>query len=318
MSGSTPAYRRFGNYSGFLVVGEASVTTSDFPGIASNHLQRAAYLTACLEAPHWGTVQSYDGAGMSAGLLHAIAYYHSTGRQGSLWGLLRAIELACHNGVVAEVWGMLAELGWYVATDGVVRSTEDGGVIRGMDIRAALSAPLGKVPLDGERYESAKRWAMAFSRMMADPITFGVQINFCIDWLNRGHADMEGRIYRWLVHGREGDDPRLIEVDGPRPPLLSGESRGTAPTLSLEQDLAMCVYQAFSVNAPSPAARCLSNTQAVGRDGFPRALVHALGTAQRSGWEHRYRLARARALSSGLWPSELFAGHGAVMPATLG
>lgn len=306
MSDPKPAYRRFKSYAGFLVVGEAPVTTADFPSIASDHLQRATYLTACLEAPHWGTVQSYDGAGISAGIMHAIAFYRATGRQGSLWGLLREIELACDNSVVAEVWGLLADVGWYLATDGVVRSRDDGSVVHGMKIRWTISGPLGKVPPSGPVHEAAKRWAMAFSRMMADPATFGIQIKFCIDWLNRGHSGLEGRVYRWLSTAQKNGGSQAAEVNSP----------GAA--MSPEHDLAMAVYQAFSVNAPSPAARCLSSTQAVGPGDFSRTLIRALGTAQRSGWAHRYSLTRSRALSSGLWPSELFTGSRAVMPPTLG
>src|SRR5210317_1817497 len=121
----------------------------------TNHMRRAFYLTAQLESPLWGSVQNYDGAGMSGGPMHWVAVYPKTMRQGGLFGLLRAIEIGSSpdaQTVIKDLWDRFGKHGWYVATDGNLRSTEDGSLISGKEIRNTLSPVGGIVPaIRGDR-----------------------------------------------------------------------------------------------------------------------------------------------------------------------
>ena len=72
---------------GFVVRGGPKVE----PSRTDRHMARSFYLVSQLEAANWGTVQNYDGAGMSAGPLHVIAVFPATGDQGPLWRMVRRI-----------------------------------------------------------------------------------------------------------------------------------------------------------------------------------------------------------------------------------
>ena len=82
----------FKTFAGIKIQGEQAVGVPTAPD-AERHIARAFCLTARMEAPTWGSVQSYDNAGISGGPLHWIAHYPSTGEQGPLFPLLRTIEL---------------------------------------------------------------------------------------------------------------------------------------------------------------------------------------------------------------------------------
>ena len=72
----------------------AGVTPFEAPLDPESHAQRAVWLSSQLEAPSWGSVQGYDGCGMSAGLLHNTAVLPNGGRpvQGRLWSLVDAMH----------------------------------------------------------------------------------------------------------------------------------------------------------------------------------------------------------------------------------
>jgi hypothetical protein len=132
-------WMRYKSYSGAKIRGTAPVLPPEGADRAS-HMQRAFYLTAMLESPTWGSVQSYDGAGMSGGPLHNIAVHpHAKGRpQGSLWGLVRDIEKSS-GALVEPLYEWLGEFGWYVASDAKVRQLDTGVLVPGEELRIALS-----------------------------------------------------------------------------------------------------------------------------------------------------------------------------------
>ena len=325
------AYRRFnrvtfrgGKYAGIQIIGETAVTAADFRSPLDHdhpypisHMRRAAFLATMLESSDWGTVQSYDNAGISAGPFHWVAHYPASGKQGPLFGLLRAVEVACPDFIVSEVWNLLYEQGWYVATDGQLRDTSDGSLISGKKIRDVVAAPLGVVPASGPVRAQAEKWALAFHNLLCEPESFQPQVQYAIEYLIRGQKALEAQVYESLVGIPEGNDLGAI---------LTRLSPGIqAPGLSIIDplnDLAMSVYHSHSVNAPGPAATCLKSALPAlkGTDpaAFPKRLIRALAKTKYGAWDKRYTRTRSTAMTT-LWSNqpELFRGANAIMPATV-
>ena len=77
----------FKEYAGVRIKGQKPL--SSFP-LSRRHLDRASRLTAEVESGgRFGSVMSYDGTGMTAGIHQAIAVYPKNLKdQGPLWKLL--------------------------------------------------------------------------------------------------------------------------------------------------------------------------------------------------------------------------------------
>lgn len=305
---------RKGKYAGIKVIGDDEVDLDEFRGPTDQglqkHMVRAAYLATKLESPQWGSVQSYDNAGISAGPFHWIAHYPRGGKQGPLFGLLRAIETAVPNYILSDVWSMLEAEGWYVAMDGKLRSTTDGSLIDGRKIRDVVAAPKGFVPKVGPERDSADNWALAFHELMSRDETKAPQIQYAIEYLTRGQHKLESQAYRLMTGLSEDSDLGSIRVSG------------DGPQIDLQEDLAMAVYHAHSVNAPGPAASCLREALRASRGStdtsvFPKRLIRALGKKKYGAWDKRYVRTRQKAQQSGLWDRSLFTGKSAVMPVRL-
>jgi hypothetical protein len=289
---------KFKSYSGVKIAG-----TKDVPLPTTNlHMDRAYYLTAMLEAPKFGSVQSYDGAGMSGGPLHNIAVYPRNLKQGSLFPLLRRLEIGSASLPLEQLWSALKDQAWFVARDGLLRRTTDGTVVSGREIRNVFSPVNGRVPRRGPKREAAEQWALLFHNLLSHPSTFLAQKEFAIEYLIKSQSSVEELYYRSRdLHG-----------------LRAGFG------ISTRQDLALCVYHSFSVNGPSPAARSLQWTlnqtqHNTGLARFAPLLIWKLGTNRYGRWrEARYSRTRIKAYQSGLWPREYFIGKNAIMPKTLG
>ena len=167
------------------------------------HIVRAFYLTARVEAPTWGSVRSYDNAGMSGGPMHWIAHFARTGGQGPLFPLLRTIEIGlggAPNAYFGALKAALAKVGWVVAaSDGQLRSISDGTVVSGRAIRDELAAPGGLVPATGPGRRKAENWAMLFHELLAGEVTFHAQREHAISCLLRGQRQAETEVYRLLL-----------------------------------------------------------------------------------------------------------------------
>lgn len=291
---------------GALIHGSIDVELAHFD--VRLHMHRAVFLTAMLESPKWGTVQSYDGAAMSAGLIHNIAVAPRTMAQGSLFALLREIEVSIRppdpfgmpglNDHLEELWSALRDSGFYVAQDGKLRSFDTGSLVAGDDIRATFTPLDGNVPKIGPLWEQARRWALLFHRLFSDRSTFRAQIDFAAKWMAEGRSDLEMSIYR--RYGVGGDSPIGVQ----------------AAALPADIDLAMSVYHSFSVNGPTPAARALERAWPMRDERFARALLHHLGSSDYGRWAtHRYQATRRAALrmaregerdpALGLWSVDL-------------
>jgi hypothetical protein len=258
-----------------------------------NHLEKAAWLTACVEGGGvFGSVQSYDGCGMSAGLEHCIGLLPRSMEPGSLWGLLSKIDEALPD--TSPTWirmkNALGNVGWYLDTKGVLRKKDTGAAVTGQEIRNELSPVAGVVPESGPDFEKAVRWAETFNKLFEDPATFACQIRQTKNGLLESHKILENTVYS-----------RYCKIENASAALV-----GT--NISNELDLAMCIYHSFSVNAPSKARSVLEALlgQGHGPLDFSKLLVKNLGTNSYANWKERYSRTRKYAKESGLFEESLF------------
>jgi len=280
---------RYDGKRGFVVRGGPSVQ----PSGVDRHMARAFYLTSQLEAANWGTVQNYDGAGMSAGPIHVIAVLPSSMSQGALWKMLRNIFSASSAPPVLLLRRKLESLGWSIDERGVLRDSS-GNAVPGAELREELSGQNGIVPESGPVHDRAKNWALLFHGAFSDPSSYPAQYESVVDWLT-GNFDVEADAYRKYVPGLTGSDADV------RLWVRNATMQQVGPYL----DLAMAAYHAFSVRAPAPVKnslqRVLDRNISDVRD-FAKALVAELGQLQLKNWDVRVRRIKANVARSGLWP----------------
>jgi len=283
-------YTHYHDKAGFVVRGGPAVQRP----VHDLHMARTFYLVAELEAANWGTVQNYDGAAMSAGPLHVIGVYPSTGKQGPLWGMVRRVFDASASSAVLDLKNKFAAIGWVLGSDGVLRTA--GTVVPGSTIVAQLSGPDGVVPPSGPIYDRARGWAIAFHRAFADPSSYSAQYEGTIDWLF-ANFDSEADAYRKYVPGLTGSDAQIKQW------LRTASMSQVGAYL----DLAMSAYHAFSVNAPGKAKQILDAILLRNLDvrNFSKALVTALGNSSYGNWVERGRRNMITVTRSGLWPPDV-------------
>lgn len=266
-----------------------------------NHLDKATWLTAAVEGGSiFGTVQSYDGAAMSAGLEHCIALLPKTMTQGSLWHVLLKLDEALPdtNPNWVAMKNALDQAGWYLDTKGVLRNKGTGSVVSGHAIRDELSPVHGVVPVSGPNYLKAVRWAEIFNNLFEDPATFASQIRQTKNGLLASHKEIESRIYA-----------TYCKVEDASAAILG-------VNIIPELDLAMCIYHSFSVNAPSKARTVITEVfgRALGPVDFSRQLIRALATNTYGNWQDRYIRTRNYCKDTDLWDDALFSTVAPVHP----
>ena len=113
--------------------------------------------------------------------------------------------------------------------------------------------------------------AERFFRLFSNQATFAAQSDYAAAWLAAGNKASELHVYSDFL-GRTLDSVIGLQ----------------AASLPPEIDLAMCVYHAFSVNAPGIATKCLDSLMgklpALTAAGFAAALIKALGKKQYGNW----------------------------------
>lgn len=306
------AWLKYKTWAGIRILGTnpMPVPTSDL------HIDRAAYLACCLESPKMGAVQSYDRAGISGGPFHFTAIQPKAMVQGSLFKLLRHLEVAAPCEALDELWAAFLMEDCYVARDAKLRHITTGRVIAASRIRDMLAPPGGKVPKQrGPQRKKAERWARLFHNLLSDPATYHAQKEFAVEYLLRGQRKFEADFYSPY------DLVSLRAATGADP----ADEYAYIPT---QTDLALCVYHAHSVNAPGPAKKCLQATLKLFRNEClsPIAgayLIWRLGRYKYGRWQdtndgrNRYDHTRVKAMKSGLWPKRFFTGSEAIMPKNL-
>jgi hypothetical protein len=342
-------WKQFKEYSGPMIQGTEPIP----PPTSKFHVERAYWLTTKVETgATFGTVIAYDGTGMTAGPDQHIAVFpkeliaedhHSLDDQGSLWKLLRRMEMggeatSDYYHALGQLWAFFkSSMNAYVAQDGVLRYAEAGmyyftqeataveyragDPVFGHHIRAALTPTpgsdrgLGQVPKSGKEWDTAAQAALLFHELMVHPNGRQIQVEFGKEHLVRrtklGEAKVSSGL--WVSIRAAGYGDREVTS------LRVGVGGWTE-----ELDLALCMYQAHSVNAPAVANQALAQVSAalpLGPD-FARELIRELGTSSYGRWDDdlptgRYQRTRSAALGSGLWSRDLFEGARAIMPKDL-
>lgn len=319
-------WRKFRKYRGPLIRG-----TAEFPPPTGTrktfHVERAFWLTCKVETgAKFGMVQSYDGCGMTCGLDQHIAVYpreladkdnNTLDDQGTLWKLLRRMETAgdyttfYFNNAVRELWDGLAEFGCYLAQDGVLRRVDDGLAVSGNFIREMLTPGRG-CPSTKYQKGRAEQWARLFHAVFNHIAGFKAQVEYGKEHLVK--RTKRRKIY--LGHRKTGEvSPHALAYSSEITVLQVGQE------FSLEEDLALCIYQAHSVNAPAIANKCLKKAKTM-YERWPKKLIQLLGNSSYGRWDDdlkngRYQRTRSAARASGLWPRAMFDGKAAVMPKDL-
>jgi hypothetical protein len=229
MSGKI-SYISFKKFKGLRIKGTVPYEPS--PSFAEFHLERAFYLTSQVESGgKFGAVMSYDGTGMTAGLHQAIAVLPKTKEQGSLWKVMRRVELL--PGDIPgrdKIWELLDKEGMYLAQDCVVRDTRMGLPVVGEHLRRVLSGPDGVVPISGEVSERAEDFITAFHELFSSPATFRLQVEYGKEHFCKAAHRVKvtvGGTRPFIQDAVYGDD----EI-----------SRVTVEDLGYETDLAMSMY----------------------------------------------------------------------------
>ena len=261
-----------------------------------SHLDRATWLTSAVEVgATFGTVQSYDGAAMSAGIEHKIAVFPKTVEQGTLWNLLLKLEDHLEPNLPRTLLALFSEfdkVGWYLDPQGSLRNKHTGRKISGAEIRNEFTPVGGVVPESGPAYDKAKKWILLFSNVFSDPATFSTQIKQARLGLLNSHKDLENQIYK---HYCQIEDASLATL---------------GKNISKELDLAMCFYHSYSVNAPTKARHVLRAVfeKNLSEVEFSKELIRSLGTNTFANWKQRYLRTWTAAKNSALFDNSLFNG----------
>lgn len=297
---SLPKHIKYKSWAGILIKGETKWEPSTVK--PENHLEKATWLTSAVEGgAMFGTVQSYDGAGISAGLEHTIAVLPKSMEQGDLWRVLMKMDEGLpdtHKSWVS-MKSMFDSVGWYLDLKGVLRKKATGTIVPAAEIRNEVAPINGVVSESGPSFDKAVTWAKVFNELFEDPATFQIQIRITKNNLLASHKDLESRVYK-RFGGLENASAAVVGVN-----------------LKPEIDLAMGFYHSFSVNAPTKAKAVLAQTLDVpglGSVDFSKALIRNLGTATYGKWKERYTRTRTLAKTSGLYSQDLF---NSIAPVTL-
>jgi hypothetical protein len=318
MTTTNVLWRQYKEFSGCLIRGTDPILPQD----PKKHMSCAAWLTAEAEAPSYGFVQSYDGAGISAGLLHNILVFPKDLTQGDLGLLVRRMIDAVNTDMIAVFGGAQAPehaldaevrmKGWTLAADGKFRfdaAHAPGTLVPGDKLRDWVAPPGGKVPQTGADWEQAAKMATLFHELFKNPAARKIQEDFAISWLAGGNRTAELEVYRKFSGHADLDSFISLPITA----------------LPSEVHVAMCVYHSFSVNSPAVAAKCLANAKMAtltdaDRVVFAKALIRELGIHGRDVWHdqpgdgnNRYDRTRVA-----LWGrADLFPGGKDLMPRDL-
>jgi hypothetical protein len=241
-----------------------------------------------------GTIQSYDGAGMSAGLQHEIAVFPRTlDEQGPLFKSLdRVRDSGPSNPEVVALMKAFDEVGWLLDPNGVLREKGSGRVIPGSEIRQEFTPDDGKVPSSGPKWEKAKKWALLFFSVYNHPN----QVDILVKLASASMSSL-GRFER----------PAYKQITNTEDPSVLVLGQNIRP----DQDLALCVYQSHAVNAPSIAKNVLLASRPDSTSEWPGRFLKALNDTKWGNWDRRWIKTRRYAMK--LWPMELFEDSG-IMP----
>lgn len=321
-------------FSGPKVTGSVPYTHSR----TAAHWERAFNVTTGVESGFgagFGSVNCYDGCGVTAGLHQAILTYPKAlanenwmaeDDQGSLVQLLRLFEFLPSFSEFEKLKYEFKLQGWYIAPDNKIRYSigkavqignklvrvNPGDVVFGADLRNTITPIAGKVPNSGPLWAQACQWATLFHNVFSNPVTFPVQIKFGID--HSIHLAKTMKLNNGLSISQ----------------FVYGSSDAQEPFQDVpELDLAMMLFWCNGINAPAIAKKCLQQavdqSKFIGyakgnKKEFGKVLLRILGTTKYGRWDNdipggRYQRTRdiMMRLACPLWKPEYFAALG-VMP----
>lgn len=298
----------FGKYAGVRMLGKTLIEPID----PTWHLDRAEWLIAMVESGgKYGSVHNYDGTGMTAGLHQAIAVLPKSRKQGTLWGLLGTIR----SSTVGRSIGLLEALvdAGYSLRGGFLVHAGSRELVPFEEIRDQFSGSAdGYVPKEGVHRLRAEKWVRLFHNCLSNPVTFPAQRFEGKDWCKT-------QVRRALSASSAYSELRVSDLLYDSEPLAGV----TWERIGMARDLALSVFWAYSVNAPTKALKILCRTV----DAFdPReesldfamALVRRFARSTFGRWHYtrrngRYQRTRLAAMRG--WPVDLFEGADAIMPA---
>lgn len=338
------------SYSGPIIYGKRVEPET----CTKNHAQRAIIITEGVETGYRvGSIMAADGTAQTAGRgQHIMVYprelanedFNAKDDQGGLGLLLHRIERdAWHHAAkyrgptpFDDLFNALNQEGWYLSSDGLFRWLEDGrakvkgrwmdheagDIVYGAVLRDTITPVGGKVPKTGEKWQRARRWALLFHAVFADPRTFEVQFNFEVEHLvNR----VSLRKFAFHENRRKETVSQVVYGGADITKLKAGRD------ITEELDLAMCIFHSHTVNAPSIAYRKLRDVlkstgyeprvhrNSLAEKTLARRLLRALAKAKYGRWNEdieggRWERSRARARESRMWPTRFFRGQFPIMP----
>ena len=310
---------KFKDFAGVRIGGKQSIGECDSP----YHLDRAEWITAMVESSgKFGTVISYDGTGITAGLHQCVAVLpRHLNTQGPLWKLLNRVRAVANE--TCE-WQMLRDAlaaeGWALGRDGVLRAIGTGKLVLGETMRSALTGSAdGKMPSTGPGRKQAEEWARLFHELFMHPSTYKTQRNHGLEHFMKRNDRVK---LRW---SKSAPDLTIQEA------VYGADhfSTMTDDDITPELDLAMSVFWSNTVNAPGAALKrlCMAYDKhgskgVIALEGavFARYLITKLGNTTFGRWDDDIpggRYQRTRKWAMKVWPKHLFTGPNAIMPKDL-
>jgi len=310
---------KFKDFAGVRIGGKVDIGSNNSP----YHIDRAEWITAMVESSgKFGTVISYDGTGITAGLHQCVAVLpRHLNTQGSLWRLLNRVRAVANE---TQEWqklrAALAHEGWTLGRDGKLRKTSGGKLVFGKEMRAVLTGDAdGKMPSSGPGRKAAEKWAELFHELFLHPSTFKVQRNYGLEHFMKRNDRVK---LRW---SKSAPDLTIQEaVYGAK-----HFSTMTDDDITPELDLAMALFWSNTVNAPGAALKRLCRAYdkhgskgviALEGAAFARHLITRLGNTSFGRWDDDIpggRYQRTRKWAMKVWPKHLFTTPNAVMPKDL-
>lgn len=325
----------FGKFSGLRINGKIPMEVGS--RFENDHFSRASWLTAEVESGGmFGTVISYDGTGITAGIHQAIAVFpkalddnNKENDQGPLWDLLMMLSEywpSVNSNLITATERSWPSFSSFLHANGIkvedsrAKDPKTNKILSGLELRDILvGSPDGVFPLDfGKKRERAERIIVDFHKLFSSKWTFEIQERFGIEHFNKH----ETRRLSFCKNKKYFVLPLCEFLN--RIPLITGSD---FRKLSFEEyclDLAMCVYLSNSVNAPSYAFKVLckviDSIDISNYYYFSKALISALGNTSFGRWDDDLkdgRYQRTRIVAKLKWPAELFDGKQAIMPKDL-
>ena len=278
-----PRYVTYHGNAGYVALGsDLIMDDQEYPRSTYPFMLYAARLAGAVEGRYWGSVQGYDGAGISGGLLHHVAWYPRGTNLGSFWSLMNEVaNQGCPH--FAEA---LYRLGVDFDPLGRPKDWRTHTIFK--DKRLLAKQIFGADnPKVIPKTNDNEALFLAARKDLSDPRSFSVQEDYAIRWLLKGRKALETQAVETMVR----DLPKHFD-----PAWLTRDVVGDNVALAL------IVYHSFSVNSPTKAARILDSVKTMSNPA--NMLIRRL-RADSPRWEKRYQRTRREILASCQDPKDL-------------